>query len=149
MKSAIIFISVHHQNTQKIATAISEGLAADLLQLSSVTSNKLEQYDLIGLGSGIFFGKHHEKLFELINGVNIKDKNVFVFSTSGTGSAKNNSALINALASKGVKVEKSFSCKGYDTYGIFKYVGGISKGRPNKDDIEKAREFACSLISNI
>jgi len=144
MKSAIIYISVHHQNTQKIATAISEELAADLLQLSSVTSDKLEQYDLIGLGSGIFFGKHHEKLFELINGMNIKDKNAF-FSTSGTGSAKSNSALINALTSRGAKVEKSFSCKGYDTYGIFKWVGGISKGRPNNNDIEKAREFARSL----
>ena len=145
MKSAIIYISVHHQNTLKIAAAISDELAADLLQLSSVTSDKLEQYDLIGLGSGIFFGKHHEKLFELINGVNIKDKNVFVFSTSGTGSAKSNSALINALTSRDAKVEKNFSCKGYDTYGIFKWVGGISKGRPNNDDIEKAREFAHSL----
>ncbi len=149
MKSAIIYISVHHQNTLKIAAAISDELAADLLQLSSVTSDKLEQYDLIGFGSGIYFGKHHEKLFELINGMNIKEKNTFVFSTSGSGNEKSNSVLINALISKGAKVEKSFSCKGYDTYGVFKWIGGIAKARPNNNDIEKAREFARSLKSLI
>jgi len=145
IKSAIIYISVHHQNTKKIATAFSEELAAVLLQLNDVTADALEQYDLIGLGSGIFFGKHHQKLFELVNGINMKGKRVFVFSTSGTGNSKNNRELINALASRGVNVEKSFSCKGYDTYGIFKWIGGISKGRPNNEDIENAKEFVRSF----
>jgi len=142
MKSVIIYTSVHHQNTKKIAVAISEELSADLLQLSSVTSDVLEQYDLIGLGSGIYFGKHHEKLFKLVSSMNWEGKKVFVFSTTGTGNIKNNNVLINALASKGVNVEKSFSCKGYDTYGFLKWIGGIAKGRPNKKDIENAREFA-------
>lgn len=147
MKSAIIYISVHHQNTYKIAAVISEELGADLFDLRDVASDLLEQYDLIGFGSGIYFGNHHEKLFKLINGINIKGKNIFTFSTSGTGSVKNNKKLIDALISRGANIERDFSCKGYDTYGIFKWIGGIAKGRPNKKDLEDARKFACSLIT--
>ena len=34
-----------------------------------------------------------------------------------------------------------FGCKGYDTFGPFKLVGGIAKGRPNEADLEQARSF--------
>ena len=34
-----------------------------------------------------------------------------------------------------------FSCKGYDTYGPFKLVGGIAKGHPNEKDLEAAVDF--------
>lgn len=34
-----------------------------------------------------------------------------------------------------------FSCKGYDTFGPFKLVGGIAKGHPDERDLENARKF--------
>ena len=35
----------------------------------------------------------------------------------------------------------AFSCKGYDTFGPFKLVGGIAKGHPDERDLENARAF--------
>lgn len=43
---------------------------------------------------------------------------------------------------KGYTLVGEFSCKGLDTYGLLKTFGGINKGRPNEQDMEKAREFA-------
>ena len=34
-----------------------------------------------------------------------------------------------------------FFCKGYDTYGPFKLVGGIAKGHPDEKDLMAAVEF--------
>ena len=34
-----------------------------------------------------------------------------------------------------------FYCKGFDTFGPFKLVGGINKNRPNTEDMEQAVPF--------
>ena len=34
-----------------------------------------------------------------------------------------------------------YSCKGYDTYGPFKLVGGIAKGHPDEKDLMAAVDF--------
>ncbi|WP_418290112.1 hypothetical protein, partial [Massilicoli timonensis] len=34
-----------------------------------------------------------------------------------------------------------FSCKGFDTFGPFKLIGGVSKGHPDEKDIAAAIEF--------
>ena len=45
------------------------------------------------------------------------------------------------INSKNSTVIGKFSCKGYDTYGPFKLVGGIAKGHPNEKDLNSAIEF--------
>ena len=147
MKSLIIYCSIHHGNTKKVADVIAETLGADLLRTDEVKETSLEQYDLIGFGSGIFNGKHHAELFQIIEKAHIKDKSAFVFSTSGTGNNKYNKSLIDLLASNGALIKNSFSCKGFDTYGLFKWIGGVSKGHPNSKDIESARDFAKTLLN--
>ncbi|MGA2671308.1 MAG: flavodoxin domain-containing protein, partial [Dehalococcoidia bacterium] len=67
MKALIIYISVHHGNTEKVAKAMANILNADLLQLQQTNAGMLEQYDLIGFGSGIYFGKHHESLLDFVD----------------------------------------------------------------------------------
>lgn len=149
MKILIVYSSIHHGNTQKIANIIAETLGAELIQTSEMKGNLIEDYDLIGFGSGIFHRKHHAKLFQVIENANIQGKNVFVFSTSGTGNEKNNKPLIELLSTKGAIIKNSFSCKGYDTYGPFKWIGGIAKGHPDTKDLERAKTFAKTLISQL
>ena len=43
------------------------------------------------------------------------------------------------------KVIGKFGCKGYDTFGPFKLVGGIAKGHPDEEDIKNAVEFVEGL----
>jgi len=74
MKTIIIYISVHHGNTEKAAKVMADILDADLLQVKQADANMLGQYDLIGFGSGIYFGKHHESLLAFV-----KQKGVHFF----------------------------------------------------------------------
>ncbi len=54
MKTLIIYISIHHSNTERIAKAMAEILDAKLVKSNEVHINDLLEYDLIGFGSGIY-----------------------------------------------------------------------------------------------
>lgn len=57
-KCLIIVYSYHHNNTAKIASIFSEILNAEVKTPEEVISEQLQEYDLIGFGSGIDSGKH-------------------------------------------------------------------------------------------
>jgi len=85
MKTLIVYTSVHHQNTEKVAKVLAEELNADLVRIGEVQSDTLAAYDLIGFGSGIYFMKHHRTLLQFVDTLPAgMGKPAFVFSTSGT-----------------------------------------------------------------
>lgn len=145
MKTLIIYVSVHQQNTKKIAEAMSKELKAKLVMVNKFKG--LKNYELIGFGSGIYFGKHHEQLLKLVSELPSCNKKVFTFSTAGMPLLRiiNHHALRKRLRNKGFSLVGDFTCKGYDTYGWLKKIGGINKGHPNKKDLINARAFAKSL----
>ena len=146
MKNLIVYESIHHGNTEKIGKAMAEYLNADLIKTNDINVNTLKDYDLIGFGSGIYNGKLHKNVLDLIEkSPTLSNKKAFVFSTSGQGKVKYNNTIEQKLKEKGFEVVGSFACKGYDTFGPFKLIGGIAKGRPNENDIQKAKEFAEKL----
>ena len=147
MKTLIIYSSLHHGNTEKIGRTIAEALNADIVKFNEVNIHTLQDYDLIGFGSGIFYGKFHKSIIEFIENIPaLPDKKAFIFSTSGQGKEEYNNFIKDKLKEKGFKVLGSFACKGFDTFGPFKLIGGIAKGRPNEDDFLKAKAFAREII---
>jgi len=84
LKTLIIYKSYHHMNTEKVAKAMADAMDAKLAKVEDVRPEELADYDLIGFGSGIYWYKHHKKLFELIERIPSMDKKVFVFSTCGS-----------------------------------------------------------------
>jgi flavodoxin len=150
MKTLIIYTSVHHQNTEKVAKVIAEELAADLVPVDQAQSRPLAEYDLIGFGSGIYFMKHHKTLLQFVETLlAVTGRRAFIFSTSGEGGIGKHAALKEKLVYREFSIEGEFSCKGWDTFGPMKLIGGINKGRPNAEDLEKARVFARGLKSKI
>jgi hypothetical protein len=83
------------------------------------------------------------------------EKNVFVFSTSGTFRERHHQPLKEKLAGKGCNVVSEFWCPGeysplgfnLDLKGSFAVIGGRNKGHPDEKDLETARIFAKGLIS--
>lgn len=147
LKTLIIYVSVHHKNTEKIAKVMAESLNADIVKVNDVNVNSLKDYDLIGFGSGIYYGKFHKSVIDFIDKLQIfNNKKAFVFSTSGQGKRKYNNSIEQELKKKSFEIVGSFVCKGYDTFGPFKLIGGIAKGRPNEEDFQKAKDFAERLI---
>jgi flavodoxin len=147
MKSLIIYISVHHGNTEKIAKVMANTLDATLLEVKQANASMLEQYDLIGFGSGIYFGKHHESLLDFVDKLPVlRNKKAFIFSTSGLRKIwlvhDFDKPLGEKLRRKGFDIIGEFSCRGYDTSKAAMIVGGINKGRPNVQDLKRAEDFA-------
>jgi flavodoxin len=151
MKSLIICKSIHHKNTNKIAEAMAEVLYCEIKQPEEVNIKTLYIYNLIGFGSGIYFQNYHKSIFDCVDNLPImKGKKAFIFATSGLLNlpAVNNfqTPLKNKLQEKGFEVVGIFSCRGWDTFGLLKYFGGINKGKPNENDIQKAKDFARRLM---
>lgn len=84
MKILIIVKSKHNDNTMKLAEAMSEVAPATVIDIDYAKFYKLSDYDIVGFGSGIYFGRHAKELFELIKASHTKNKYCFVFSTSGS-----------------------------------------------------------------
>lgn len=116
MKTLIICFS--HKNTEKIASVFAKTLDAEVKTPTEVDPNGLSDYDLIGFGSGINFGKHHKVLLDFADKLpQVTDKKGFIFSTSGqTGNAsKFHKKLREKLESKGFGIVGEFNCAGFDT----------------------------------
>jgi flavodoxin len=145
MKTLLICVSIHHGNTEKIAKEIANVLEAKLAKPQELDVSTIAKYDLIGFGSGIYHSKHHKSLFKLLDKLSTqKNKKAFIFTTNGA-SKDYNEPLKDKLLEKGFNITGEFSCKGFDTWGQFKIIGGINKGRPNEHDLENARKFAEEL----
>ena len=154
MKSLLVLFSYHHNNTEKIANVFAKVLDAPIKTPQQIDPEELQEYSLIGFGSGIYDGKHHKVLLDLADKLpQVTDRKAFIFSTSGmTGEAKvakDHSPLREKLQSKGYMVVGEFACKGFNTNSFLKYFGGMNKGRPNAEDLKHAEEFAHNLIEKL
>jgi flavodoxin len=160
MKCLIVLVSVHHRNTAKIAAVMAEALGAEVRSPGDVDPGELRKYDLVGFGSGIYSDKHHPLLLELAERIppTVKGK-AFLFSTTGVPafmaskeflmeySEKCHSVLGHILTSRGFGIAGNFICAGWNTNSFLKWFGGLNKGRPNTDDLEKAKRFALGLAA--
>jgi len=150
MKTLLILYSYHHMNTEKVARAMAEVLDAQIKWPQEVDPKELQEYDLVGFGSGIYGEKHHISLLKLADKLSkVTDKKAFIFSTSAIMGkekvAKDHKTLREKLQAKGYIVIDEFACKGFNTNSFLKYFGGMNKGRPNAQDLENAKKFAENL----
>jgi flavodoxin len=153
-KSLVVLFSYHHKNTEKIANVLAKVLDAQIKTPQQINPEDLEEYGLIGFGSGIYDSKHHKSLFNLIDKLpQVTNKNAFIFSTCGVPMigmnqeyvAKNHFPLREKLQFKGYVIVDEFGCVGFNTNAFLKFVGGTNKGRPNAEDLKNAEKFAQNL----
>jgi len=164
MKSLLVLVSYHHKNTEKIAMVFAKVLHAKIKTPQQIHPEELQEFDVIGFGSGIYSDKHHKSVLDLVDTLpHVTNKNAFIFSTCGAPMkfveqnsaeftryvAKNHSTLKEKLQSKGYMIVDEFSCAGYNTNSFLKLFGGINKGRPNAEDLKRAEAFAQNLMQNL
>ncbi len=148
-KALIILFSHHHKNTEKIAQVIAGAIGAEIKTPKETDPNAVLGYDLVGFGSGVYFGKLHKELLEFADELpQVQGNKAFIFSTSGEEGkgSKFHKPLREKLLVKGFIVAGEFNCQGLDTFGFNKLRGGVGKGRPNQDDLKQAEVFAQNLI---
>jgi flavodoxin len=153
MKSLIVCTSKSHGNTRRVADRMAEVLDAETVTPESVDPETLCEYDLVGFGSGIYYMTVDARLRNLIRHLPTVDHiRAFTFYTSGARSVPlldYNKPVRKHLEEKGFEVIGSFSCRGFDTVGPFRFIGGINRGRPNQHDLDRAAAFAARLGKHV
>jgi len=158
MKSLLVLFSYHHNNTEKIANVFAKVLDAQIKTPQQMTPEELQEYDLIGFGSGIYGQKHHKALLDLADKpLQVTDRKAFIFSTSGVArkfaidhsTDDPHSPLREKLQSTGYVIVDEFNCAGFNTNSFLRLFGGMNKGRPNAEDLKDAEAFAQSLKQNL
>ena len=127
MKSMIIYESTHHGNTKKLVDAIAKKHSVETAGIEEAKSIDLSGYDMVGLASGISFGKFYRRMAEFAIKIPSGSR-VFLLYTCGNPSGGYVKSITRTLGSNGARVMGSYGCRGYDTYGPFKLVGGLPKG---------------------
>ena len=141
MKAAIVYFSKHHQNTFKVVKAISDKYGADLIDVSAEPKCDLRDYDVIGFASGIYYSKFHKQVISCAENCLPKNKKVFLVYTYSAFRKGYTNAIMNVLKEKNAAYLGEYNCPGFNTFGLFKLLGGIKKGRPNNSDISGAIKF--------
>jgi len=67
MKALVVYVSVHHGNTEKIARVLAKVLRAELLRLDEVDAETAITHDVVGFGSGIYFSRIHKSLLRFVS----------------------------------------------------------------------------------
>ena len=83
METAIINMPTHHRDTNEIAEFVANSLEAELYDLKDFNPDMMDEYDIIGLGTQLYWFKPHKKLRMFIEDLNkVQNGKVFILSTS-------------------------------------------------------------------
>lgn len=147
MKTAVIYYSKHHENTKKLLDAIKNASSDEitLLDVMKAPSVNLQEYDLIGFASGIYYSKFEKRVLEFAKNNTPNGKDVFFIYTYGAEKKGYTKAIREALSGTNANILGEYGCLGFNTFGPFKLIGGIAKNHPNNIEIENAVSFYNSL----
>ena len=146
-KTAIIYASKHHGNTYKLVKAISNKYDIFLIDAEILHDADLSSYDLIGFASGIDFGKFYSSVERFLKDNLPKNKRVFFLYTCAKKNSKFTEYMKKEALEKGAVIMGEYGCRGYNTYGPWKVIGGMNKNHPSQEELEEAIHFYESLLN--
>jgi len=126
-------------NTKKVATAIADELHVKARHICSVSS--LHRDADIFLGSGLYFMRPSKPVREFIRNNDFVGRKVALFGTSTSGKGIEITGMERILKQKGAFIIGKYHCKGKFLF--------IRKGQPADKDLEKAKEFARSIMNRL
>lgn len=146
----IVYSSTHHGNTEKVLYKIKEKYPETvLIKAVDFNPDDFKRYDTVGFASGIFyfkFAKSVDTLFEQALAGSVQK--LFFIYTAGAVNAGFEKTLRKRTEQNGKICLGIFGCKGFDTFGPLKLIGGLNKGRPNENDFKNAIDFFEKNIIN-
>ena len=141
MKTAIVYYSKHHGNTKKLLDAIAAKNEVTLIDVTAQQPVDLAEYDRIGFASGIYYASFAKQLLVYAAEHLPEGRDVFYIYTHGAPKGDFLKAIREIAAKKKCREIGEYRCRGFDTFGPFKLVGGIAKGHPTESEIKAAVDF--------
>ena len=145
MKTAIAYASMHHGNTKKLVDAIAARHDVALVDAVAQKEIDLGAFDVIGIASGVAYGRYYSQMLSFLEKNLPRDRKVFFIHTAGAPREGYDAAAKAVAQSRGCTCLGTYCCKGFDTYGPFRLVGGIAKGHPTDEEIAGAVSFYAGL----
>lgn len=141
--TVIFYHSEHHGNTKKLVEAIAAAHEVDLVAVPTNGEIDFSAYKNVGFASGIYMSKFHKTMFDFAeeNKDKLLGKRAFLIYTHGAATCNAADSFSEVLNSNGLNVVAKYDCRGFDTFGPFKLVGGIAKNHPTEDEILGAVRF--------
>lgn len=140
MKTAIVYYSRHHENTLKLLKAIKEA-HPDVTLIDALEGGDLSGYDAVGFASGIYYSKFHKSVIKLAREQMPEGRKTFFLYTYGAKKDGYTASIREAVMNKHAQVLGEYGCYGFNTFGPFRLIGGIAKGKPDSEDIRGAVDF--------
>jgi len=120
-KTVIVYASKHHGNTYKLAEAISKKYQID-------------------------FGKFYPSVERFLEENLPKNKKVFFLYTCAKKNPKFTEHMKIEALERDAMIMGEYGCRGYNTYGPWKVIGGMNKNHPSQDELEEAIRFYENLL---
>lgn len=146
-RTAIIYASKHHGSTYKLVKAISEKYDIDSIDAENIHFMDLSPYDLIGFASGIDFGKFYPSVEQFLKDNLPENKKVFFLYTCAKKHPKFTEHIKGEVLGRGAVIMGEYGCRGYNTYGPWKIIGGMNKNHPSKEEVEEAIRFYETILA--
>ena len=145
-KTAIIYASTHHGNTRKLVEAIAEKY--DIVQIDATKQQHADliDYDLIGFASGIDFGKFYGSVEQFLQNNLPENKQVFFLYTCAKVSSRFTATIKEKALKREAIITGEYGCRGFNTYGPWRLIGGMNKNHPSEEEIHEALMFYKSLL---
>jgi flavodoxin len=128
-----------------VLEAMAQGNDLDLIDVTSRAAVDLARYDVVGFASGIYYGKFHDTVVNFARQYLPQGKKVFFVYTCGAPRRGYTKAIAQAAAQKNAVILGEYGCRGYDTFGPFRLIGGLAKGHPDAAELAGARSFCQRL----
>ncbi len=141
-------------STKKVADLITKGLHSSDWEIThfNISENdtpKLDNYDIIGIGSPTYFFRPPFIVMDFVNKLDgLSNKSTFVFITYGTHKGDCGNWIRKTLIRKG-----SFDLGYFYTYGADYWLGYVKRGvlfspeSPSNEELGSAEQFGKALIS--
>lgn len=148
-KAAIIYASAHHGNTKKLVDAIAPKYPVTAIDADAQRQADLSRYDLIGFASGIDFGRFYGSVETFLKNNLPENKPVCFLYTCAMVREGFTKTIREAAGEKNAVILGEYGCRGFNTYGPWKLIGGMNKGHPSVEELAGAAAFFGSLLNGV
>ncbi len=136
-QTLILYASIHHGNTRKVVDYVAQNMDVDIINIAENQHPDVSTYRSIILASGIYFNRIHRLLNDFVEEISLRGKRVAIVYTCGFCYWDYARAVGKRLSQRGAVYLGSCHCRGFDTFGPLKILGGIAKGHPSDGDLRR------------
>lgn len=145
-KTVVVYASKHHGNTYKLAKAISDKYEIAMIDAMKEKYVDLQEYDIVGFASGIDFGKFYVEIEDFAKENLPTQKQVFFLYTCAMDRVGFTDSIKEIALEKEAIILGEYGCRGYNTYGPWKLIGGMNKNHPTEAEIQEGVNFYEKLL---